>query len=136
MHVTPQIDTSDLYCEYMSIWTERTQLLHARVSDPHGLPRQILTESEYKPKSRQVGRPFLDIFTEKIVVNASSVETHQNFAGVLVCHTVACEKNGDVSWLCEREHLLHACHPKLISEVCTVTTCQHGRNAPNFCVGV
>ena len=92
MHVTPQTDTSGLYCEYMSTWTKRTQLLHARVSDPHGLARQITTESEYERKSRHVGRRFLGIFTEKIVVNASSVETHPNFAGVLVCHTVACEK--------------------------------------------
>ena len=110
MHVTPQTDTSGLYCEYMSTCTKRTQLLHARVSDPHGLARQITTESEYERKSRHVGRRFLGIFTEKIIVNASSVETHPNFAGVLVCHTVACEKNPDVSWLCEREHLLNACH--------------------------
>src|SRR4051812_23420907 len=93
----------------MSTATRREKVLHARVSDPHGLARQITTESEYERKSRHVGRRFMGIFTEKIVVNASSVETHPNFAGVLACHTVARQKkNPDVSWLCEREHILNA----------------------------
>ena len=76
---------------------KRTQLLRARVSDPHRLPRQISTESEYEQKLHHAGRPFLRIFTEKMIVNASSVQTHRNFACALVWHTVPCEKNGDVS---------------------------------------
>ena len=110
----------------MSTWPKRTKLLHVCVSDGHRLPHQISTESEHERKLRHVGRPFLRIFTEKMIVNASSVQMHLNFACVLVWHTVACEKNGDVSWLCEREHLEDARPPKPIREVSTATTCQHG----------
>ena len=93
MHVTPQTDTSDLYCEYVPTWTKRTQLLRARVSEPHRLAYLFSTESEYERKLRHVGRPFLGISTEKNVENASTVETHPNFAGVLPWHHVACQKN-------------------------------------------
>ena len=72
---------------------KRTQLLRARVSDPHRLTRLFSTESEYERKLRHVGRPFLGISTEKNVENASTVETHPNFAGVLPWHHVACQKN-------------------------------------------
>ena len=91
-----QTDARGLYCNYMSTWTKCTQLLHARVSDPHRLPRQISMESEFERKLCHVGRPFLRIFTEKMIANASSVQTQRNFAFVLVWPTVACEKNGDV----------------------------------------
>ena len=70
---------------------KHTQLLRAHVSDPHWLARLFSTESEYEQKLRHVGRPFLAISTKKIIENASSVETHPNFARVLVWHTVACE---------------------------------------------
>ena len=53
----------------------------------------IFDESEYERKLRHVERPFLDISTEKNVENASTVETHPNFAGVLPWHHVACQKN-------------------------------------------
>ena len=45
-------------------------------------------------------------------------------------------KNGDVSWHCEREHLVGARPPKPVPEVCTASKCQHGWNAPNFCMRV
>ena len=67
--------------------------MRTRVSDPHRLARLFSTESEYERKLRHVGRPFLGISTEKNVENASTVETHPNFAGVLPWHHVACQKN-------------------------------------------
>ena len=61
---------------------KRTQLLHARVSVPHRRPCQISTESEYERKLRHVGRPFVYIFMDKMIVNASSVEIlHACFCG-------------------------------------------------------
>ena len=56
--------------------------LRARVSHTHRLTRLFSTESEYERKLRHVGRPFLGISTEKNVENASTVETHPNFAGL------------------------------------------------------
>ena len=88
----PHIDISGLYCDYVPTWTKRIQLLRARVSDPHRLARLFSTESEYERKLHHVGRPFLGIFTEKNVENASSVKTHPNFAGVLPWHHVVCQK--------------------------------------------
>ena len=70
-----------------------TQLLRARVSDPHRPARLFWTESEYERKLRHVRRPFLDISTEKNVENTSTVETHPNFASMLPWYHVACEKN-------------------------------------------
>ena len=49
-----------------------------------------------------------------------------------VPHCSVSKKKWCVSWLCEREHLVLARPPKLIPEVCTATTYQHGRNTPNF----
>ena len=89
----PHLDTSGLYYDYVPTWMKHTQLLRARMSDPHRLARLFWTESEYEHKLRHVRRPFLGISTEKIVENAPTVETHPNFTGVLAWHHVTCQKN-------------------------------------------